>query len=1167
MASLVSDPRLIPQQWWHYEDPFEGLFTESIPFSSGCHIVLPGIVPDGPYVLRRLLEAVFHDRELGLPAEYRLAAKRLATAALLLSDAVARRAGLGRNALVGRFAPGVAVPDQSRLDRLRRAVIFSDGELQDLLEPHGVPLDALSPLTLQGPSRAHGPESEEESLLESRPILHVDGRFIVALPCAITSALRHALLRLAHEHGALKDVARAFRRATVISIMRRMIREWGAQPAGTTASHFEPEGPDEVFTIDFDRTIALFVEADPLEGFDPSRCHKVPPRDSLSDRLKARIQRYEGPTTPFRDDSLCLSVIQGLGYDLVAGWKTPPCRASHFLCIPGSELDQLIMLEGDDPTSLFHYARSHEYARTRVEVMTFGTLDEYESFRAAKCSHSFAFEGNAVLISITPGDGRAIREQVARERDPHPVANSDARSYTEVQRRPKDPPAPTYVSSGLDGEVKVLLEGTFGSLWVVSEGEHPAGSGELLFMLCDAIAYWAWQLDDVLCEILEKPPPHSAVWVIRIHLEDPEIWIHDGPVDEGRPIVRAVRRADREVEVHIGPGMRDRFSAGNNRGEREIMEVILRALLVKPTVEWSSPSFPGWKDVLNRLDQAFSPGGKRMIDVAFRNSDPRHDGTALPRFRKVHLAEETRLLLQLGTRLAELGLRLGHPVPPDQTGHVLKDVVTWYYSQFKSLVASIAPEGLLEFLIDQNERCIHDQAMVKLVAGRRLLCYGSLPGVEEGVGEAFRSRNIASLASRVLIEFVASSPSSGTMPMCNATYDTLLALTAGIVGWGSLSDVHHLNVVPLPLKVARSGILNVDNQVGQRVADAFVDAWVGDQGVRASRTSTSGSQDSDGEELLQRFDQGTRAEFGLSLRELVATLVAIEQMSDPVSPWSALTTEEMVERLSVSLSWPTEKVRTSLAFFTLAPRPDYLDPPTGFKRADIYPWQFNRALSYLRRPLLQHNREGAQELVWGRRNLHVASMYLMDLCATGKLRASSESMRRALGSTRTGETALFVKSIAASIPAAAGRIVKQSVWKIGGRRLIGEDGNDLGDIDVLVVDVAKHIIVLIEAKDFLLARTPIEFANELRKLLPTPGSRSSAVQRQEMRTKWVSARIPETLKFAGVAPGNGGKWRVRPLIVISQEGIARLLNDTGIPIIPFRSLDEWIRTGRIWSHR
>lgn len=74
-------------------------------------------------------------------------------------------------------------------------------------------------------------------------------------------------------------------------------------------------------------------------------------------------------------------------------------------------------------------------------------------------------------------------------------------------------------------------------------------------------------------------------------------------------------------------------------------------------------------------------------------------------------------------------------------------------------------------------------------------------------------------------------------------------------------------------------------------------------------------------------------------------------------------------------------------------RDDFLKVPSGFRKEDVYPWRFNRAYSFNRRPVIIRN----DMIIWGNRQLYHMLMYVTDLIYEGKISTKNDKMCTLIG--------------------------------------------------------------------------------------------------------------------------------------------------------------------------
>lgn len=243
---------------------------------------------------------------------------------------------------------------------------------------------------------------------------------------------------------------------------------------------------------------------------------------------------------------------------------------------------------------------------------------------------------------------------------------------------------------------------------------------------------------------------------------------------------------------------------------------------------------------------------------------------------------------------------------------------------------------------------------------------------------------------------------------------------------------------------------------------------------------------------------------------------------------------------------------------SLKHRANFLKPDLPHQPADVYPWRFNRSLSYLRRPFLWREQNGEVEVLWGLRHLHTASQYLIHICTNGRLKAQSPEMKKIIGELRNKQGEEFNDEVADLLEQNSELTIHRRVKKIGKLKIQGANGI-LGDIDILVADPKSLSIKVIECKNFNFSRAPHEMKNELEELfvgkVKNNGKREkTAVEHHQERVDWVHNHLHEVLAWLGL--DSSIEWKVEPLIVTDYELVTPHLRSSPMPVVSLLELSK-----------
>ncbi len=144
----------------------------------------------------------------------------------------------------------------------------------------------------------------------------------------------------------------------------------------------------------------------------------------------------------------------------------------------------------------------------------------------------------------------------------------------------------------------------------------------------------------------------------------------------------------------------------------------------------------------------------------------------------------------------------------------------------------------------------------------------------------------------------------------------------------------------------------------------------------------------------------------------------------------------------------------------------------------------------------------------------------------------------------------FNREIAELYDEIPGLIIRERVKQIGRLPIARPNGDQLGDIGVLVADPGHRVLHAIDTKNLAPGRTPIEIARELRRTFKTEGSKPAAMDTHAERAAWLTRHRAEVLEWLGLDAAASETWRVEPSIVVNTEVTAPFLED-----LPMRVLD------------
>ena len=390
---------------------------------------------------------------------------------------------------------------------------------------------------------------------------------------------------------------------------------------------------------------------------------------------------------------------------------------------------------------------------------------------------------------------------------------------------------------------------------------------------------------------------------------------------------------------------------------------------------------------------------------------------------------------------------------------------------------------------------------------------------------------------------MAAQPPDGERVIEVLDYYRILSIAIELIQRAITSDFLHYKLADFDVSILGSGRLGVSRE---EPVTAAMDTYAANSGMRSVRGAVNddardGIDDFDVPDFIARSEPAMRAEFGFTLTELREVCEGLLDLAT-ADQVTRIDRSRAISEVSTARSIAEEVVSAVVDGITLTERESFL----GIGQ-DAWPWRFNRDASYVRRPLVLQG----HELVFGFRSVYRLGPYWVDNLLSGRLqgRAKTAEMKRCISEARGKINNAFARSVAAKLEG-LGMTTRLSVNKIGKHRITDPSGHDLGDIDVLATHPQTRTIIVVEAKDFEVARTPAEIIGELEKLFTGKRGKKPTIKLHSRRIDWLRQHLSEVTEFLG-ADGNGAPWHLAGAVVTSDPLITPLVNNSPFPVIPF----------------
>lgn len=548
------------------------------------------------------------------------------------------------------------------------------------------------------------------------------------------------------------------------------------------------------------------------------------------------------------------------------------------------------------------------------------------------------------------------------------------------------------------------------------------------------------------------------------------------------------------------------------------------------------------------IDELFNPDfKKKMTSVVVDDNGKLKIPTRGFKLLKISHYETNKLLDELGEYLKEQGIKHGG-IPKELNVKVCNDIVSFLYSLLEKEVRNFDKNQLLHILVAQIETLLPLQLRDESSYNNDI----NLSPTEKGYFfDKLNENNRCALATKFLLEYVIATPIPGTNNVGMWEFERILAICTLLIEWAHRSDYFEYKLVDTTICFLPSNRIGLNkndfNKVNNAMLSSRNDQLKITKEIQINSISRAKKIDA---LIMEKINASFREAFGFTYEVYDSVINLLVDTFNDLDKFLWIEDKKsIIDKIyfNANLKMSRESIISVLNFITLKEREAYLKPPKGYKVIDIYPWVFNRPLSFIRRPIIEYE----DKYIFGIRNVIYSRKYLLHLIWQGKLKTSGKLMKDLMSRLRNIEGEAFNEKIRCILDLYEEIEVIKGVSKIGNKYITDENNNTLGDIDILVINRKKKKICLVETKDFSFSRNPYEIAMEHKKLFSDD---KSFVMKHLRRHMWVVENIKYVLEHYKLEQGD---WKIVPMFIVSEYLVTKdLIKKTKVQIYEESQISE-----------
>lgn len=1084
--------RFVDKNYPHFymEDPPSELFTDNIRSSIGNNTVYNGNFTRGSFILNTLVEAVnFFQEEL--PERFVRNFKGAARALLLISDVIAKGMGHTWSMEGGYYESENLINIPRDVDEQKLNLLIPMDFLTSLMKNYGIADSVLSPffLKLEDTQREYS-LGDLSNPLFIRPLLRINDGLLVVCPTSIVSAIVHYSWSLATQMDCQTKLA-TFYQEIIGRGLDFAMSKLRLERLELPSSYDEESSPtflsNRLYVADKDKLFHISVIQDDCSSYESTTFNHQPEVQSaaITDDMKKSFVcvKEEYPNHQIAQ----VTLFSGIGRSKPFLFES--FDAYYSLVAPVQQLFLIAETRDHERLSLWYFIDAcKRLEKSTVLPPMVEVIDLYSLYLKNDDSFYLSDKARPDFLALT--DGGLVINKKAKDL----IDKRLAYKYIAGHKRPVLVPVlkidnyvPRYgVLESLGRALEIFIPNYCLDLWIVFH--KPTESNPSLFALSwqfsEAIAFWLNSIIGDLDRHLSSLGKLS--FEIEVRFTDQDTFFNsDNRLNSSleevvMPGVFIENDHTLVFEIHGSVGLL--ISTNDNGGEREMLKILLQGF-GKALKHHGKKNTLTSTEIEKIVNAGLPLGDKKMILSTYT-----FDNIALnpANVERVRYIQETRVQWMMDRTLDLLGDKCP-PVGEIQSRLSFARSTTFaLLKELRSHLNQYDGKSFIDFCMRQSDSHLHESEKSKLRTPTRLACFKEQEDTIKEITKSIDRSDKTTLPIRCLIEHLVAEQPKGSKDVTLQAFDDAIAIMSLIIYWGGTGDqIHHslfdIELAILPSKRVGTNSKEIISKFFTDFKEARAGSYVDQAKDNFDKYFTGDRKERS--EIPEFLDESFKKEYGVSLYTLGGVISFLSVFAiDSNTLLMAMPKEKLIQEIINDFEGQvsSEEARNAIEFFTLKKRGkvDSFNPP--FTLNDIFPWGYNRRLSYLQRPLIAWGRENDLNplIMWTPRHCELSWTFIITLIQNDRLKVpEGNSIQRAISKYSKQRSRSVSESFINWLNTSNSIVIEEEV-------VIGPKGKLynselIGDCDLLLIDHDKKSILSIECKRTVSAKNPKQMVEEI----------------------------------------------------------------------------------------
>lgn len=1111
-------------------DPAENAFIERVRYY-GNYWIFPGINHSPAHTLQGFLDVLCLGN-IEFDENFKRKAHQLINFILQISNVTAHILGYGLDTIQHVEQATVKLPDSKQSDLLKSCVFLKYSIIENLVEDEEIRQCLFADFMRRDLSEVITGDFQD---FFAHPFLKVDEETVLLLnPSVLVPFAIHHLIILATTFEA-KDILIDSYNNKIWRDCKKDLLELGHKKILEREYDIElinnQHRKEIIMAVGNNKLLFVHFVCDAGENYDSKAMFGRHVITSDVPAIRDRIE-YFVSKLPMVDEENIYQLIIMNSFGRTIGYETTKSEAHYSIPLSPYELHCVAVNELNREEFIPRYINAKKKLTMMLPPMMSSELNSIEIYTSNDYSFYLSDDYDPKVMSTCFGLGDSLDYVIraVKKEDRHLISSYDGVHLCDVVLN--DPVRNIYFTKGA-GLTPPTLVVKFNhvNIWFTVGAITSAEKANVLYAITDTISYWLAEAKEIIKWMTFRTD------AIRIHIDLSEpIEQYYNMIEDRGDFLSGIEYtySGNTLNMIWKPTAYQLLGEKTNNTERIMLKSVIEELA----------KLNATSAELSHLDMLFAnPVKKKVYEINVANTPyMAPTGGVVP---NIPPEEEHQLLDEIGDYFLALPEYDYGRVPDEKRAALTNKVVSYLYSLLQSEIAQLNPTGLYEKVCYDLETVMHDIMLSHSRYAYDIACY---PERAERLIEKYNEANKVSVALKFLAEYISATPPNGQNLLGTMQYDRILAICSLIVDWAYKNDLFFYNIFNSPVYFLKSGRIGMEREENDYLSKINASARMRRMESLSDPRISVFSPLKPFADFRNLIDEAFLDEYGFTFQQFASCITAIADFGDTIKgEVKRVHRATLINKVAQDTQFTIECVNAVVDLIALGKRDDFLIPPKPFRREDVYPWRFNRELSFTRRPIIQYN----DEMIWGNRQLHHMLRYTVDLIMEGKYKARRPKLKGLIGKLSDIRGNEFNSAVFQKLNTIEGLIVRERLSKINGKRIADADGNVLGDIDVFYIVPEKRKIVVGEAKDFSFAKNPYEMDQEYRRIF-VDGDKPCYMTKHKRRAAWIQEHLEDVKVHFGLPDG---KWCVKTVMFTSEEIVSNSFYHQKEQIIVYSQID------------